>query len=155
MVRASDVECALVALGFGLIVGLDGSPLWCVVRVMVVALVCVGVAVIVRTQSQRVGAAALVVLGTIATPVGATIAYSYLTTTGISAKAVGGLVAAAGGTRCARRRHHGVGARGARLASALRHPDQPRCRLRHRRAADDRRLCDERAAAEPRRRDAG
>ena len=36
-VRGSDIECALVAIGVSLIVGLDGTFLWCVVRVVVVA----------------------------------------------------------------------------------------------------------------------
>ena len=39
----------------------------------------------------------LVTLGAVATPVGATIGYSYLTTTGVSAKGVGGVLAAVGG----------------------------------------------------------
>ena len=41
--RASDAVCALVAVGIGLIVGLDGSYLSCAVRLFIVVTVCVAV----------------------------------------------------------------------------------------------------------------
>lgn len=50
-----------------------------------------------RAPTHRTSAAGLIVLGTVAVAAGATIGFSYLTTTGLSIKAIGGLLAFACG----------------------------------------------------------
>lgn len=98
--RRADLKlvwCALVGVGMGLVVGLDGSPLWRVVRLLAVAGVCVPAAVWATFGTRRASAVASVLLGALATPVGATIGYSYLEKAGLSARAAGGLLTLAGG----------------------------------------------------------
>ena len=95
--HAGDVRCALVGVGMAFIVGLDGTPLWRTVRLLVVAGVCIAVAVASRVLSGRMTAVAWVALGAIAAPIGATIGYSYLTTTGLTARAAGGVLIFGGG----------------------------------------------------------
>ena len=96
-IRSGDVYCALVAVGLGLIVGLDGAPSWRAARLLLVAAVGVAAGIATRVPSRRAAAVGAAVLGTLAMPVGATIGYAYLSTTGLSARAVGGVLAAAGG----------------------------------------------------------
>ena len=97
--RSSAVYSALVVIGMGLVVTSDGSPLWRVVRLLAVAIVCVAVARSPATRNMR--AVALVAFGTISAPVGATIAFSYLTTTGPFGS---GLASRAGDPGCSRSR---------------------------------------------------
>lgn len=94
-VSASNVCSGLVGLGMGGVVASDGSPFWAAARVLTVAVVCAVVALAPHRQAYR--ALASTVLGAVATPVGATIGYSYLATTGPSVTGVAGMVAFAGG----------------------------------------------------------
>ncbi|MBI5089785.1 MAG: alpha/beta fold hydrolase [Actinobacteria bacterium] len=95
--RPSDVACALVAIGGVGLSALDGSVAWCLVRLAVIVGACVAVAVICRAWRPRRAALVLVGVGTIAAAAGGTIAWSHLGTTGVSPKAIGGLLALAGG----------------------------------------------------------
>ncbi len=94
---ATFAWCAMVGVGMGLVVGLDGTPLWRVARVLAVAGVCLPATVWATLGTRRASAVASVLLGTVATPVGATIAYSYLQRTGLSPRAGGGVLTFAGG----------------------------------------------------------
>ena len=92
--HAAAAAGALVAVGIGIIVAVDGSPFWRAVRVVVVVGCC---AVVALGPINRVRAVDLTALGVTATAIGGTIAFSYLTTTGLTAKSGGGILAAAGG----------------------------------------------------------
>lgn len=95
--RALELPLVLVAVGFTLIVGLEGDPVWRLVRVAIV-LGVVALAWLAATWWSTIGAAIVaIVVGLAAGPIGITIGWSYLTTTGLSRRAVGGLLAGAGG----------------------------------------------------------
>jgi dienelactone hydrolase len=81
----------------GFIVAADGSWGWRVARVLIVAAVCAGAVQAQRLRPGRAAAITSLSLGVVATAVGATIAASYLTRSGLSVKAVGGVLATAGG----------------------------------------------------------
>lgn len=93
----ADLSCVLICVGMGAIVASDGAPRWSFVRLLIVIGACVAVAAAPRLWSPRVGRLAAVALGTIATTVGGVIGYSYLTTNGLSVRAVGGGLAFVGG----------------------------------------------------------
>lgn len=89
--------CATIAVGLVAMVGFDGSPPWRVVRVVLVAIACSGPLLAAARFTPRVAAGVAVVLGTVAATVGLTVGYSFLARTGMSAKAFGAVLAAAGG----------------------------------------------------------
>ncbi|MGD9997016.1 MAG: alpha/beta hydrolase, partial [Ilumatobacteraceae bacterium] len=95
--RLDTVWLALVATGIALVSATDGSPGWCILRLVVIATLCGGVAIGARRWHPAASAIALVAVGTIAATVGGTIGVSYLTTTGLTVKSAGGLLALAGG----------------------------------------------------------
>lgn len=88
---------ALAGVGMGVIVAADGSWGGRAARVLVVAVVCAGAVRAHRSWPGRGAAITSLTLGIVATAVGATIAAAYLTRSGLSAKAAGGVLASAGG----------------------------------------------------------
>ena len=91
-----QIECLIVAVGWAATVGLDGSWLWRVARVLLVALAAFVVARVSRSASPRRAATARVVFAIVTLPASATIAIAYATKTGMCIRAVAGLVATAG-----------------------------------------------------------
>lgn len=88
---ASTVGAALVWLGFACVVGFDGTPLWCAVRLLFsAAAMGASLAAVRRLTGRRRGGVELA-LAAVAFPIGAAIGFSFLTTSGISVKGLGGV----------------------------------------------------------------
>jgi len=98
--RQTAEAVALGALGVGLtvVVGLVGAPLWCIVRVLVLGALVSRLMALTRREPSLARASLLAFVGFVGAVVGAAIAYPYLTTTGVTLRALGGVLAAVGGT---------------------------------------------------------
>jgi uncharacterized protein len=94
---AGDLRCLVLGVGVALLVGADGSPGWQRVRVLLTVAGCLALAAAPRVLPRRAAAVAGVVAGAVLTPAGTTIGVSHLAAAGLSAKAVGGVLTAAGG----------------------------------------------------------
>jgi fermentation-respiration switch protein FrsA (DUF1100 family) len=95
--RATRVAIGVAGTGMTLIVGFVGSWPWCIARILLVGAIGSRAMAATRGGSRRASAVASVAVGLVALPVGATFASSYLTTTGVSPRSIGGVLAAAGG----------------------------------------------------------
>jgi hypothetical protein len=92
-----DVSCALMALGLGIMVAMEGSALWRAGRLVLVVATSAGVAVVSRRGSRVAGALAALLAGVVAATAGGTIGVAHLTRAGVSLRAVAGLIALGGG----------------------------------------------------------
>lgn len=93
----SDIWSATIASGLIGVTAIDGTTLWRIGRLVVVVLICTGVALVLRS-SHRVAADWLAVaFGALAIAVGGTIGFAHLSTNGPTIKAIGGLLAFVGG----------------------------------------------------------
>ena len=81
----------------GLIVAVDGSPAWRALRLLLAAAAALAVAALERRLTGRPRGLPSLVVGVVAGTAGATIGFSYLFRAGMSLKALGGLIAFAGG----------------------------------------------------------
>lgn len=97
--RATTARTALATLGAGavIVVGLDGSVPWRVLRVVVIGALVWGLTVVARRENTLGRAAGLAFAGYVATVGGMAIAYPYLTTTGWTIRAIGAVAAVVGG----------------------------------------------------------
>ncbi len=95
--RVLGLACGAVGIGMTLIVGLDGWWPWRVLRVVVLWFVVAQALAIMRRRSRGAAATVAVAIGLVAVAVGAPIGSSYLTTTGVSLRAIGGVVTLVGG----------------------------------------------------------
>ncbi len=86
---ASTIGAALVWLGFGCVVGFDGTPSWCAVRVLLSAAALALFLVAIRRVPRQRRVAVELPLAIVAFPIGAAISFSYLATSGVSVKAAG------------------------------------------------------------------
>lgn len=93
---AGLVAAAALGVGMVLVVGLDGSPGWAAVRAGVAVLVALVAAGAARRLPRLGGAALMTAVGVLAAPVALTIGLRYWARTGVSAKALGGVVASGG-----------------------------------------------------------
>jgi pimeloyl-ACP methyl ester carboxylesterase len=92
-----EVLIAAVGLGTTVLVGLDGSWPWCVVRILLVGVVTSRAIAVVHHGSRRPSAMVAVALGLVATPVGGGVALPFFTATGVSLRAVAGALTATAG----------------------------------------------------------
>jgi fermentation-respiration switch protein FrsA (DUF1100 family) len=95
--RASRAALVLVALGMVLIVALDGSFWWALLRVLAVGGVVAGAVPATIRGSRRRFASTILAVGGVALFAGAPILYSYGTTVGRSWRTAGGAFTAFGG----------------------------------------------------------
>ncbi len=95
--RIAQFAFAAAGLGLTLIVALDGSWLWRIVRLVIVGAVVSRAMATTPRPSRRPFATACLVVGVVALFVGAPIGYSYGTTLGWSWRTLGGALAAFGG----------------------------------------------------------
>jgi len=92
----TTIECLLIAVGLVLIVGLDGSIVWALVRVVVVAGVVFAVAVAPRRLPPWATGLIHALFALVTLTVTATIAVSYLSKGGVSVRGVAGVLGATG-----------------------------------------------------------
>jgi uncharacterized protein len=91
------IGLGVAGAGLALVVGLDGSWFWCLVRVLALGAIVSRLMVLVHFGSVRAGAIAAMAAGLVAVPVGAAIGYPYLTKDGSLIRIAGGLLAFSGG----------------------------------------------------------
>jgi fermentation-respiration switch protein FrsA (DUF1100 family) len=87
----------VTGVGLTLVVGLDGSWFWCLVRVLAVGAMVFPLMTLVHNGSARAGAIAAMTTGLVALPVGGAIGYPHLTKDGSLIRMVGGLLTFSGG----------------------------------------------------------
>jgi alpha/beta superfamily hydrolase len=88
---------AVAGVGVALVVGLDGSWFWCLVRILALGATVSCLMVVVHRGTLRAGAIAALAAGLVAVPAGGAIGYPYLTKGGSPVRTAGGLLALAGG----------------------------------------------------------
>jgi len=94
---ACQVGLAAVGAGLTLVVGLDGSWFWCLVRVLVLGAVVSRLMAVVRGRPVLFAAIAAATAGFVALPIGVAIGFPYLKTAGWSIRGVAGVLTASGG----------------------------------------------------------
>lgn len=96
---ATVAAAGAVAVGLGVVVGHDGSPVWQVVRLLVVAGVFFATATVLRQarRAKRVRILVAFTLALVAVPVGVGIGGPFLVKSGLTVEAVAGLLTLIGG----------------------------------------------------------